>query len=77
MREVVFHAPVYVGDIVSFYTRTVALGRTSVTVRVEVEVQRQLDLTSIVAVTGAEVVYVAIDAQGHPTPIRRPEAPSA
>ena len=34
MREVEFHEPVFVGDIVSFYTETVRVGRTSVTVRV-------------------------------------------
>ena len=40
MREVEFHEPVYVGDIVDFYTETVRIGRTSVTVRVEVEAER-------------------------------------
>ena len=36
MREVVFHEPVYVGDLVSFYTRLVEIGRTSITISVEV-----------------------------------------
>ena len=36
MREVVFHEPVYVGDLVSFYTRLVKIGRTSITISVEV-----------------------------------------
>ena len=40
MREVVFHEPVYVGDLVSFYTRTERVGRTSVTVNVMVEARR-------------------------------------
>ena len=40
MREVEFHEPVFVGDIVSFYTETVRVGRTSVTVRVMVEAER-------------------------------------
>ena len=40
MREVEFHEPVFVGDIVSFYTETVRVGRTSVTVRVSVEAER-------------------------------------
>src|SRR5215469_15133648 len=39
MREVVFHAPVYVGDLVSFYTRLVRIGTTSITVAVEVVTQ--------------------------------------
>src|SRR5687768_18232962 len=46
MREVVFHAPVFVGDLVSFYTETVKLGRTSITVRVVVEVERARDRKS-------------------------------
>ena len=40
MREVEFHEPVHLGDIVSFYTQTVRVGRTSVTVRVLVEAER-------------------------------------
>ena len=40
MREVEFHEPVFLGDIVSFYTETVRVGRTSVTVRVSVEAER-------------------------------------
>src|SRR5215813_15331168 len=40
MREVVFVAPVHLGDLVTFYTRTVKYGETSITVSVEVEVDR-------------------------------------
>jgi acyl-CoA hydrolase len=40
MHEVEFHEPVFVGDLVSFYTETVRVGRTSVTVRVLVEAER-------------------------------------
>src|SRR5438552_17950300 len=40
MREVEFHAPVFLGDIVSFYTETVRVGRTSITVRVSGEAER-------------------------------------
>src|SRR3989337_3385222 len=40
MREVEFHEPVFLGDIVSFYTETVRIGRTSITVRVVVEAER-------------------------------------
>src|SRR6202008_4135683 len=39
-REVSFHKPVYVGDLVSFYCETVRVGTTSITVRVVVEVER-------------------------------------
>lgn len=71
MHEVVFVAPVHLGDLVTFYTRTVRLGRTSITVGVEVEVERiGLEGTKeTVRVTEAEVIYVAIDDNGHPIPL--------
>lgn len=68
MREVVFHAPVFVGELVSFYTRTVRVGRTSVTVGVTVEVTRQVSADPV-KVTEAEVVYVQVDDQGAPLPL--------
>ena len=40
MNQVEFHQPVFVGDVVSFYTETVRVGRTSITVRVSVEAER-------------------------------------
>jgi acyl-CoA thioesterase YciA len=69
MREVVFHAPVWVGDLVSFYTTTARLGRTSVTVKVLVEAERAKPRGELVTVTEAEVVYVHVDADGHPIPV--------
>ena len=70
MREVVFSAPVYVGDVVSFYARTVRVGRTSVTVQVEVESERRNRTGETVEVTKAEVVYVAVDETGKSIPIK-------
>lgn len=70
MRQVEFKQPVYTGDVVSFYTSTVKVGTTSVTVKVEVEAQRASDPSLKVAVTEAEIVYVAVDAQGRPIPVR-------
>ncbi len=69
MREVVFHQPVFVGDVVSFYTQLVRRGNTSVTVHVNVEACRARDQTETVKVTEAEVVYVAVNAQGVKTPL--------
>jgi acyl-CoA thioesterase YciA len=69
MHEVVFVAPVHLGDLVTFYTRTLKRGRTSITVHVEVEVER-LGLQGnkeVLRVTQAEVVFVAVDANGRPT----------
>ena len=70
MREVGFIAPVYVGDVVSFYTRVMREGKTSVTVRVTVEAERSKEPRRRVKVTQAEVVYVSVDENGKPTPIR-------
>ena len=61
MREVIFHAPVFVGDLVSFYSETVRVGTTSITVRVVVEAQRYGGEGERVWVTEAEVIYVAVD----------------
>jgi acyl-CoA thioesterase YciA len=66
MREVVFHAPVFVGDLVSFYTETVRRGRTSVTVRVVVEAERRTRGSGKVKVTEAEVIYVHVDQNNQP-----------
>src|SRR5262245_7892396 len=71
MHEVVFVAPVHVGDLVTFYTRTLRVGHTSITVGVEVEVERLgvEGTKEIVKVTEAEVIYVAVGANGQPTPV--------
>ncbi len=61
MREVIFHEPVFVGDLVSFYAEVLKIGKTSITVKVYVEAER-FDLKgNPVRVTEAEVVYVAIN----------------
>src|SRR4029453_7336767 len=73
MREVEFHEPVFLGDVVNFFTELVREGRTSVTVRVSVEVERPTGRgTTVLKVTEAEVVLVAVDEKGRPTPIRDP-----
>jgi len=70
MREVGFIAPVYVGDVVSFYTSVVREGTTSVTIRVNVNAERSHQPGKSVKVTEAEVVYVAVDDAGKPMAIR-------
>jgi acyl-CoA thioesterase YciA len=73
MREVEFHEPVFLGDVVNFFTETVRVGRTSITVRVTVEAERWGGgQGERVKVTEAEVVLVAVDEGGHPTPIHLP-----
>jgi acyl-CoA thioesterase YciA len=58
LNKVEFHQPVQVGDVVRFLTRVVRLGRTSITMSVTVEVERD---GAVLQVTEAEVVYVGID----------------
>jgi acyl-CoA thioesterase YciA len=70
MNRVVFEAPVYVGDLVSFYTSTERIGRTSITVRCEVEAERFREPGVKARVMDAEIVYVAVDAKRQPIPIR-------
>lgn len=70
MREVEFHEPVFVGDVVCFHTETLRVGRTSVTVKVVVEAERLATGTGErVTVTEAEVVLVAVDESGRPRPV--------
>ena len=70
MREVGFIAPVYVGDVVSFYTAVIRERKTSLTIRVEVEAERFSEPGQRVRVTEAEVIYVAIDEHGKATAVR-------
>ena len=69
MREVIFHAPVFVGDLVSFYTETAKIGTTSITTRVMVEAERYGHPGQKARVTQAEVIYVAVDENGEKTKI--------
>ena len=68
MDQVVFHQPVNVGDLVSFYAEIVRVGRTSVTVRVTVEASRRRGEPPV-EVTSADVTYVHIDDDGRPVPV--------
>jgi acyl-CoA thioesterase YciA len=71
MHEVVFIEPVFVGDLVSFYTSTIRVGHTSVTVKVSVEADRIITGNhQRVKVTEAEVVYVAVNEERRPVPIK-------
>ncbi len=77
MHEVVFVAPVFVGDLVSFYTELVRIGRTSITTKVIVEADRVSSPGSRVRVTEAVVVYVAVDDNRKPTPVRDDPVPES
>lgn len=68
MDKVIFHQPVEVGDLVSFYTEITRIGRTSLTVLVTVESDRRSSGEKV-AVTRAEVTYVHVDDHGKPLPV--------
>jgi len=61
-----FKQPVLVGDLVSFYAEVVRVGRTSITVNVEVYAQRRPEREEVVKVTEATLTYVALDEKRRP-----------
>lgn len=61
MKEVIFHEPVFIGDLVSFYATTLRVGRTSITIHVEVEAERFGNKGQKVLVTSADLTFVAIN----------------
>ena len=71
MDKVVFRQPVFVGDLVSFYTDLLRVGRTSITVHVSVWSQRRFGGGEFVHVTEADVTMVAVDDDFKPTPVGR------
>ena len=68
MDKVEFHQPVQVGDLVSFYAEVTRMGRTSLTVRVEVEAARRSGGENV-AVTSADITFVNTDENGRPVPV--------
>jgi acyl-CoA thioesterase YciA len=71
VNEFVFKQPVRVGDILSFFSEVTRIGRTSVTVKVEVFAERFRSQGRYIKVTEASVTYVAIDDQGRPREIAK------
>ncbi len=61
MKEVLFHEPVFIGDLVSFYATTTRVGNTSISIHVDVEAERFGTPGDLVKVTEAEITFVAID----------------
>jgi acyl-CoA thioesterase YciA len=69
VNEFIFKQPVRLGDILSFFATVSRVGRTSVTVKVEVFAERHQMQGRYVKVTEANLTYVAIDSQGRPRPL--------
>ena len=69
VNQFIFKQPVRVGDILSFFSKVERIGRTSITVKVEVFAERFRTQGTYIKVTEALVTYVAIDEQGRPREI--------
>ncbi len=67
-----FHRPVWVGDVVSFFTKIERVGRTSITVRIDAVAMRE-ETGETAPVTEGVFVYVALDKDGRPTPVSAPD----
>ncbi|RZL63442.1 MAG: acyl-CoA thioesterase [Variovorax sp.] len=72
VNEFIFKQPVRLGDILSFYSKLVKIGRTSITVTVEVFAERFRSQGEYLKVTQATFTYVAIDENGRPRPVAQP-----
>jgi acyl-CoA thioesterase YciA len=72
VNQFVFKQPVRIGDILSFYSRLTRIGRTSITVHVEVYAERFRAQGRYIKVTEASLTYVAIDDNGKPRPVPPP-----
>ena len=66
VNEFIFKQPVSISDLLSFYAKVERIGRTSVTVNVEVYAERNPANLQVVKVTEANLTYVAIDKDGKP-----------
>ncbi len=69
VNEFIFKQPVRVGDILTFFSKLVRIGRTSITVKVEVYAERFRHQGQYIKVTEASLTYVAIDDHGRPRPL--------
>ena len=72
VNEFIFKQPVRVGDILSFYGKLVRIGRTSITVKVEVYAEHFHAQGSYTKVTEALITYVALDETGKPREVPKP-----
>jgi acyl-CoA thioesterase YciA len=73
VNEFVFKQPVRVGDLLSFFSSVERVGRTSITVKVEVYAERMRAQRKYVKVTQATLTYVAIDDNGQPRELPNPQ----
>jgi acyl-CoA thioesterase YciA len=76
MDKVEFKQPVFVGDVMTIFSDTVRIGRTSITMQITVWAERRLCQGTPERVTEAQVTMVAVDDEFHPIPIEKPLLPT-
>ncbi|MCK9215930.1 MAG: acyl-CoA thioesterase [Rhodoferax sp.] len=74
VNEFIFKQPVRLGDVLSFFGKLVRIGRTSITVKIEVYAEHIGAQGKFIKVTEASLTYVAIDDHGKPREVRQPAA---
>lgn len=74
VNEFIFKQPVRLGDVLSFFGKLVRIGRTSITVKIEVYAEHISAQGKFTKVTEASLTYVAIDDHGKPREVPRPAA---
>ncbi len=67
--NIVFHKPVYAGDCLMCFAQTERIGRTSIAVKINVQVERK-DGNAIEDVTEGRFVFVAIGPDRQPVPVQ-------
>jgi acyl-CoA thioesterase YciA len=69
LDSMVFHKPVYIGDVISCYGQLLRVGRTSMTIKIEAWKSNHRE--GKIKVTNGTFTYVAIDKNGRPQPVDR------
>jgi len=71
VKEMEFHKPVSVGDLVSCYTQLQKIGTSSITIKIEAWITNRYNPSSVVKVTEGVFTYVAIDENRKPRPVKK------
>ncbi|WP_031406511.1 acyl-CoA thioesterase [Thiomonas sp. FB-Cd] len=72
VNQFVFKHPVFVGDLLSLYADVIRVGRTSITIEVEVFAERGIPDTQVFRVTEATLTFVAVGEDRRPRPVPEP-----
>ncbi len=71
IKHFVFHKPVFAGDMISIYAEISHIGTSSITVDIQVHVERNPEQPETLFVADAQLIYVAVNDQGQPRPVQQ------